>query len=81
MVAGAVLAGTCVGRRQPPGSTPDRRVCAYMDAIMAAAFLGISPPPGGTPEDFAATLRANAGLAQMREQLRGSDLMKEAGCG
>lgn len=78
MVVGAVVVGTCHPSRPSPGQ--DRRTCAYLDAIMATAFLGVSPPPDATPEDFAATLRVNAELAQLREQLRGSDLMKEAGC-
>lgn len=79
MVAGAVLAVTCQPQRAVTADQ-DQRTCAYLDAIMATAFMGVSPPPDATPADFDATLRVNAQLSQLREQLRGSDLMRESGC-
>ncbi len=56
----------------------DRRVCVLAESILAVAFVGVSPPPDATPEDFAATVRINAALAQMSENLRES--VREMGC-
>jgi hypothetical protein len=58
----------------------DRRVCALVDSLLAAAFLGVSPPPDATPEDFRAVQRVNAQLAQLREQMKSLDVVKELGC-
>jgi hypothetical protein len=58
----------------------DRRMCVALDAILDVAFVGISPPPDASPEDFAATVRINARLAQMRETLRASEMVREMGC-
>ncbi len=58
----------------------DRRVCLFVDAILDVAFVGVSPPPDATPEDFAATVRINGRLSQMRETLRGSEMVREMGC-
>jgi hypothetical protein len=58
----------------------DRRVCLFVDAILDVAFIGVSPPPYATPEDFDATVRINGRLAQMRETLRGSEMVREMGC-
>jgi hypothetical protein len=56
----------------------DRRVCVLAESFLAVAFVGVSPPPDATPEDFAATVRINAALAQMSENLRES--VREMGC-
>lgn len=62
----------------------DERVCAFVDALIDVAFVGMSPPAGTGPdsgtEDFAATMRINARLAQMGETLRASDMVREMGC-
>ena len=58
----------------------DERVCLFVDALLDVALVGISPPPNGTAEDFAATVRINARLAQMGETLRTSNMVREMGC-
>ncbi len=58
----------------------DRRVCLFVDAILDVAFIGVSPPPDASPADFDATVRINARLAQMRDTLRGSAMVREMGC-
>lgn len=60
--------------------TENRRVCAFIDGFLDVALIGISPPPDASPEDFAATVRINARLAQMGETLRGSEMVREMGC-
>jgi hypothetical protein len=59
----------------------DARVCALVDSLLAVAFLGVSPPSDATPEDFRATQRVNAELAQLREQMQSLDVVRELGCG
>lgn len=58
----------------------DQRVCLFVDALLDVALVGVSPPPDSTPEDFRATVRVNTRLAQMRETLRGSEMVREMGC-
>lgn len=56
------------------------RVCALVDALLAVAFVGVSLPPEASPEDFRAANRVNAQLAQLREQMMGTDVVRELGC-
>ncbi len=72
-------------RRPPPAldvgsltAAQDRRVCALAESFLAVAFVGVSPATDATPEDFAATVRINAALAQMSENLR--EAVREMGC-
>jgi hypothetical protein len=58
----------------------DERLCLLVDAILDMAFVGVSPPPDASPEAFDATVRINGRLAQMRETLRGSEMVREMGC-
>jgi hypothetical protein len=58
----------------------DERVCLFVDAFLSVALVGISPPPDASPEDFIATVRINARLAQMGETLRASEMVREMGC-
>ncbi len=58
----------------------DERMCRFVDAILDVAFIGVSPPPVASSEDFDATMRINGRLAQMRETLRASDMVREMGC-